>query len=68
VDSIAIKQQLLAQYDMLQSRIKDLKDSAENEVLRIKKMYQSLVELLYSVNEQPTFFNFLHLMETQSMS
>ncbi|GAB2283522.1 hypothetical protein Dimus_018029 [Dionaea muscipula] len=32
VDAIAIKQQLLAQYDTLQSRIKDLKVAAENEV------------------------------------
>lgn len=32
VDAIAIKQQLLAQYDMLQSRIKDLKEAAEKEV------------------------------------
>lgn len=31
-DAISIKQQLLAQYDMLQSRIKDLKDTAEKEV------------------------------------
>lgn len=32
VDTIAIKQQLLSQYDMLQSRIKDLKGAAEKEV------------------------------------
>ena len=32
VDAIAIKQQLLAQYDMLQSRIKELKEAAEKEV------------------------------------
>lgn len=33
VDVIAIRQQLLSQYDKLQSRIKDLKEAAENEVL-----------------------------------
>lgn len=33
VDVTAIRQQLLSQYDVLQSRIKDLKQAAENEVL-----------------------------------
>lgn len=32
VDVIAIRQQLLSQYDKLQSRIKGLKEAAENEV------------------------------------
>lgn len=32
VDTVAIKQQLLSQYDVLQSRIKDLKEAAEKEV------------------------------------
>ncbi|KAI8569786.1 hypothetical protein RHMOL_Rhmol02G0304400 [Rhododendron molle] len=32
VDVIAIRQQLLSQYDKLQSRIKDLKEAAENEI------------------------------------
>lgn len=32
VDVIAIKQQLLSQYDVLQSRIKELKEAAEKEV------------------------------------
>lgn len=32
MDAIAIKQQLLSQYDVLQSRIKDLKEAAEKEV------------------------------------
>ncbi|GAY39301.1 hypothetical protein CUMW_043270 [Citrus unshiu] len=31
VDTIAIRQQLLSQYDLLQSRIKDLKEAAEKE-------------------------------------
>ena len=32
METVAIRQQLLSQYDTLQSRIKDLKDAAENEV------------------------------------
>lgn len=32
VETIAIKQQLLSQYDILQSRIKGLKEAAEKEV------------------------------------
>ena len=32
VDTIAIRQKLLSQYDILQSRIKDLKEATENEV------------------------------------
>ncbi|XP_021754361.1 uncharacterized protein LOC110719690 isoform X2 [Chenopodium quinoa] len=39
-DAIAIKQQLLAQYDLLQSRIKDLKDTAENEVWMLARICQ----------------------------
>lgn len=35
VDSMAIRQQLLSQYDVLQSRIKELKETAENEVLSL---------------------------------
>jgi beta-N-acetylglucosaminidase len=34
VDVIAIKQQLLSQYDMLQSRIKELKEAAEKYHVR----------------------------------
>ena len=37
VDTIAIKQQLLSQYDQLQSRIKGLKEAAENEVSLVSK-------------------------------
>lgn len=40
VDTIAIKQQLLSQYDMLQSRIKDLKGAAEKEVWMLARMCQ----------------------------
>lgn len=32
MDTVAIKQQLLSQYDTLQSRIKGLKEAAEKEV------------------------------------
>lgn len=32
MDTVAIKQQLLSQYDTLQSRIKSLKEAAEKEV------------------------------------
>lgn len=32
VDTVAIKQQLLSQYDTLQSRLKGLKEAAEKEV------------------------------------
>ncbi|KAH9606142.1 hypothetical protein KSS87_006878 [Heliosperma pusillum] len=39
-DVTAVKQQLLAQYDMLQSRIKDLKKAAENEVWMLARMCQ----------------------------
>ncbi|PSS11302.1 Pentatricopeptide repeat-containing protein [Actinidia chinensis var. chinensis] len=40
VDTIAIKQQLLSQYDRLQSRIKGLKEGAENEVWMLARMCQ----------------------------
>ncbi|KAI8569789.1 hypothetical protein RHMOL_Rhmol02G0304400 [Rhododendron molle] len=40
VDVIAIRQQLLSQYDKLQSRIKDLKEAAENEVWMVARMCQ----------------------------
>ena len=36
VDTIAIKQQLLSQYDVIQSRIKDLKEAAEKEVCSLR--------------------------------
>ncbi|XP_059443206.1 uncharacterized protein LOC132175324 isoform X2 [Corylus avellana] len=40
VDVIAIKQQLLSQYDVLQSRIKELKEAAEKEVWMLARMCQ----------------------------
>lgn len=40
VDVIAIRQQLLSQYDKLQSRIKGLKEAAENEVWMLARMCQ----------------------------
>ncbi|XP_068306752.1 uncharacterized protein [Pyrus communis] len=40
VDTVAIKQQLLSQYDTLQSRIKGLKESAEKEVWMLARMCQ----------------------------
>ncbi|KAL0016014.1 hypothetical protein SO802_003083 [Lithocarpus litseifolius] len=50
VDAIAIKQQLLAQYDMLQSRIKDLKEAAEKEVWMLARMCQ-LENKIFAVGE-----------------
>ncbi|XP_021757672.1 uncharacterized protein LOC110722696 [Chenopodium quinoa] len=49
-DAIAIKQQLLAQYDLLQSRIKDLKDTAENEVWMLARICQ-LENKIFAVGE-----------------
>ncbi|CAO2837744.1 unnamed protein product [Amaranthus hypochondriacus] len=49
-DAIAIKQQLLAQYDMLQSRIKDLKDATENEVWMLARICQ-LENKIFAVGE-----------------
>lgn len=40
VETVAIRQQLLSQYDTLQSRIKDLKNAAENEVWMLARMCQ----------------------------
>ncbi|KAF5187586.1 Pentatricopeptide repeat (PPR) superfamily protein [Thalictrum thalictroides] len=39
-DVLAIKQQLLSQYDVLQTRIKGLRDSAEKEVWMLARMCQ----------------------------
>ncbi|OIT39814.1 PREDICTED: uncharacterized protein LOC109237621 [Nicotiana attenuata] len=50
VDTIAIRQQLLSQYDVLQSRIKELKGSAENEVWILARMCQ-LENKIYAVGE-----------------
>ncbi|XP_040986527.1 uncharacterized protein LOC121234595 isoform X2 [Juglans microcarpa x Juglans regia] len=40
VDAIAIKQQLLSQYDVLQTRIKGLREAAEKEVWMLARMCQ----------------------------
>ncbi|KAL5718753.1 hypothetical protein ACHQM5_011623 [Ranunculus cassubicifolius] len=40
VDVLAIKQQLLSQYDMLQNRIKGLREAAEKEVWMLARMCQ----------------------------
>ncbi|KAH1075213.1 hypothetical protein J1N35_027541 [Gossypium stocksii] len=40
VETTAIKQQLLSQYDVLQSRIRDLKEAAEKEVWMLARMCQ----------------------------
>lgn len=40
VDVVAIKQQLLSQYDLLQTRIKDLREAAEKEVWMLARMCQ----------------------------
>ncbi|KAK9197675.1 hypothetical protein WN944_012858 [Citrus x changshan-huyou] len=50
VDTIAIRQQLLSQYDLLQSRIKDLKEAAEKEVWMLARMCQ-LENKIYAVGE-----------------
>ncbi|KAK2966524.1 hypothetical protein RJ640_019053, partial [Escallonia rubra] len=50
VDSVAIRQQLLSQYDTLQSRIKDLKGAAENEVWMLARMCQ-LENKIFAVGE-----------------
>ncbi|KAK9274787.1 hypothetical protein L1049_022039 [Liquidambar formosana] len=50
VEAIAIKQQLLSQYDMLQSRIKDLKEAAEKEVWMLARMCQ-LDNKIFAVGE-----------------
>ncbi|XP_021894812.1 uncharacterized protein LOC110812359 isoform X2 [Carica papaya] len=50
VDALAIKQQLLSQYDILQSRIKDLKDTAEKEVWMLARICQ-LENKIFAVGE-----------------
>ncbi|XP_038680119.1 uncharacterized protein LOC119981150 isoform X2 [Tripterygium wilfordii] len=50
LDVIAMKQQLLSQYDMLQSRIKGLKDAAEKEVWMLARMCQ-LDNKIFAVGE-----------------
>ncbi|KAJ8764897.1 hypothetical protein K2173_010362 [Erythroxylum novogranatense] len=47
---ISIKQQLLSQYDVLQSRIKDLKEAAEKEVWLLARMCQ-LENKIFAVGE-----------------
>ncbi|KMT11906.1 hypothetical protein BVRB_5g098730 [Beta vulgaris subsp. vulgaris] len=49
-DAIAIKQQLLAQYDMLQSRINGLRDAAKNEVWMLARICQ-LENKIFAVGE-----------------
>ncbi|KAL1532203.1 hypothetical protein AAHA92_32240 [Salvia divinorum] len=50
VDVTSIRQQLLSQYDVLQSRIKGLKKAAENEVWMLARMCQ-LENKIYAVGE-----------------
>ncbi|PQQ16791.1 uncharacterized protein Pyn_28174 [Prunus yedoensis var. nudiflora] len=50
VDTVAIKQQLLSQYDTLQSRIKSLKEAAEKEVWMLARMCQ-LQNKIFAVGE-----------------
>ncbi|KAH6783437.1 Pentatricopeptide repeat superfamily protein [Perilla frutescens var. hirtella] len=50
VDITSIRQQLLSQYDVLQSRIKELKKAAENEVWMLARMCQ-LENKIYAVGE-----------------
>ncbi|CAL1373596.1 unnamed protein product [Linum trigynum] len=49
-DAISIKQQLLSQYDVLQARIKDLKEAAEKEVWMLARMCQ-LENKIFAVGE-----------------
>lgn len=50
VETTAIKQQLLSQYDVLQSRIKGLKEAAEKEVWMLARMCQ-LENKIFAVGE-----------------
>ncbi|XP_051137640.1 uncharacterized protein LOC127255911 isoform X2 [Andrographis paniculata] len=50
VDITSIRQQLLSQYDVLQTRIKELKKAAENEVWMLARMCQ-LENKIYAVGE-----------------
>ncbi|KAL8521288.1 hypothetical protein ACS0TY_011722 [Phlomoides rotata] len=50
VDITSIRQQLLSQYDVLQSRIKELKKAVENEVWMLARMCQ-LENKIYAVGE-----------------
>nr|XP_011463994.1 PREDICTED: uncharacterized protein LOC101312449 [Fragaria vesca subsp. vesca] len=50
VDTVAIKQQLLSQYDTLQSRLRGLKEAAEKEVWMLARMCQ-LENKIYAVGE-----------------
>ncbi|PON45206.1 Pentatricopeptide repeat (PPR) superfamily protein [Parasponia andersonii] len=53
VDTVAIKQQLLSQYDILQSRIRGLKEAAEKEVWMLARMCQLEIKI-FAVGE-PTY-------------
>ncbi|XP_007040542.2 PREDICTED: uncharacterized protein LOC18606713 [Theobroma cacao] len=50
VETTAIKQQLLSQYDVLQSRIRDLKEAAEKEVWMLARMCQ-LDNKIFAIGE-----------------
>ncbi|XP_073158809.1 uncharacterized protein [Henckelia pumila] len=50
VEITAIRQQLLSQYDLLQSRIRELKQAVENEVWMLARMCQ-LENKIYAVGE-----------------
>ncbi|KAJ6341666.1 hypothetical protein OIU78_009758 [Salix suchowensis] len=50
VDVTAIKQKLLSQYDLLQSRIKELKEAAEKEVWMLARMCQ-LENKIFAIGE-----------------
>ncbi|GER41525.1 pentatricopeptide repeat (PPR) superfamily protein [Striga asiatica] len=50
VDITSVRQQLLSQYDVLQTRIKELKKAAENEVWMLARMWQ-LENKIYAVGE-----------------
>lgn len=50
VDTIAVKQQLLSQYDVLESRIKRLKEAVENEVWMFARLCQ-LENKIFAIGE-----------------
>ncbi|KAI8569790.1 hypothetical protein RHMOL_Rhmol02G0304400 [Rhododendron molle] len=66
VDVIAIRQQLLSQYDKLQSRIKDLKEAAENEVWMVARMCQ-LENKIVAVGEPSYRLKLLNIFGTPSL-
>lgn len=59
MDVVAIRQQLLSQYDTLQSRIKELKEAAENEVVSIVLDFSSKLFYGYMLHYMLHYHQFL---------